>query len=105
MTHIVAFPRQAGLRHRNAVDDPRFRSFLANIPTRLQRPHLIAGKTPATVHPSCYDSARAALCLPRLPGPRADAELDRLTRPSFIFRTLLIIAFFVTMPRPPIISI
>src|SRR3546814_10685512 len=89
MTHIVAFPRPAGLRHRNAVDDPRFRSFRANIPARLQRTHLIAGKTAAAVDPSCYDSARAALCMPRRPGERADAERDRQIRRAFIFRRII----------------
>src|SRR3546814_5325511 len=74
----VAFPRPVGLRHRNAVDDPRFRSFRANIPARLQRTHLIAGKTAAAVDPSCYDSARAALCMPRRPGERSEEHTSGL---------------------------
>src|SRR3546814_15403540 len=100
----VAFPRPVGLRHRNAVDDPRFRSFRANIPARLQRTHLIAGKTAAAVDPSCYDSARAALCMPRRPGERADAERDRQIRRAFIFRRIIIIAIFVVRPGPAIVA-
>src|SRR3546814_3460085 len=70
----------------------------------LQRTHLIAGKTAAAVDPSCYDSARAALCMPRRPGERADAERDRQIRRAFIFRRIIIIAIFVVRPGPAIVA-